>query len=81
MVDFESFFDYQSPKTPILGHLQRYEGQLETLSPERRAKKVFQDMYKYDWDKHQRDKPMSDLHNLLCPPRVLGYALKPKKWA
>ena len=81
MVDFASFFDYQSPRTPILGHLQRYEGQLETLSPDRRANKVFQEMYKYDWDKHPRDKPMSDLQYLLCPPRVLGYALKQKKWA
>ncbi|KAE9374033.1 P-loop containing nucleoside triphosphate hydrolase protein [Stipitochalara longipes BDJ] len=81
MLDFVSFFEYQPPKTPILGHLRRYGGQLESLSPERRAKKVFQDMYKFDWDKHQRGKQMSDLQYLLCPPRVLGYALKQKKWA
>lgn len=81
MVDFVSFFKYQSPKTPILGNLQRYEGQLETLSPERRANTVFQEMYKFDWDKHPRNKPMTSLQYLLCPPRVLGYALKQKKWA
>jgi hypothetical protein len=38
-------------------------------------------MYKFDWDKHPRSKSMTDLQYLLCPPRVLGYALKQKNWA
>ncbi|KAH7398262.1 P-loop containing nucleoside triphosphate hydrolase protein [Pyrenochaeta sp. MPI-SDFR-AT-0127] len=81
MVDFDSFFEYLSPNTPILGNLQRYEGQLESLSPERRANPIFRDMYKFHWDKHSPDKKMTPDQYLHCPPRVLGYALKQKKWA
>lgn len=80
-MDFASFFEYQPPKTSILGSMQRFEGQLQVLSPERRRQKVFQEIYKFDWDRHSRNKPMSDTQYLLCPPRVLGYALKQKKWA
>lgn len=81
MVDFQSFFEYLSPNTPILGPLQRYEGQLESLSPERRANPIFRDMYKFDWDKHPRNKALTYEQYMMCPPRVLGYALKQKKWA
>ncbi|KAF1956039.1 P-loop containing nucleoside triphosphate hydrolase protein [Byssothecium circinans] len=81
MVDFESFYEYLSPNTPILGSMQRYEGQLETLSPDRRANPVLREMYKFDWDKHKRTEPMTPEQHMLCPPRVLGYALKQKKWA
>lgn len=81
MVDFMSFFEYLSPTTPILGPLPRYEGQLETLSPERRTNPIFREMYKFDWDKHPPTKEMTDDQYMLCPPRVLGYALKQKKWA
>ena len=51
MVDFVSFFQYQSTKMPILGDLRVWEGQVESLSPERRANKIFQEMYRIDWDK------------------------------
>jgi hypothetical protein len=81
MVDFDSFFEYLPPNTPILGSLARYEGQLESLSPDRRANPVFKDMYKFHWDKHGRDTKVEDDQYLHCPPRVLGYALKHKKWA
>jgi nucleosome binding factor SPN SPT16 subunit len=81
MVDFESFFEYRSPNTPILGSLQQYEDELESLSPERRANPVFKKMYKFDWDKHSPNDPLTFDQYLHCPPRVLGYALKQKKWA
>ena len=81
MVDFVSFFEYLSPKTPILGPLRRQEGQLESLSFERRQNPIFRDIYKLDWDKHLPNKPMHDDQYLLCPPRVLGYVLKQKQWA
>jgi hypothetical protein len=80
-VDFNSFYEYLSPNTPILGGYQRYEGPLESLSPERRANPIFQDMYKFDWDNHDSEKTLTDLQYMHCPPRVLGYALKQKKWA
>jgi hypothetical protein len=38
-------------------------------------------MYKFDWDKHSRTTPLTFDQYLHCPPRVLGYALKQKKWA
>ena len=81
MVDFDSFFEYLSPNTPILGDLQRYEGQLESLSPERRANPVFKEMYKFHWDQPQDIETMTPDQYMHCPPRVLGYALKQKKWA
>ncbi|KAF2688250.1 P-loop containing nucleoside triphosphate hydrolase protein [Lentithecium fluviatile CBS 122367] len=81
MVDFTSFYEYLSPNTPILGPMPRYEGQLETLSPERRANPIFREMYRFDWDKHPPTKEMTEDQYMLCPPRVLGYALKQKKWA
>ncbi|KAF2198746.1 P-loop containing nucleoside triphosphate hydrolase protein [Delitschia confertaspora ATCC 74209] len=81
MIDFVSFFEYMSEKTPILGVLTRYLGSVETLSPERRANSIYREMYKFDWDRHQRDEKLSNDQLLLCPPRVLGYALKQKQWA
>jgi hypothetical protein len=80
IVDFASYMTYQPTKTPILGSLHRYEGHVADLSPERRAKKVFQDMYKFQWDGHPPEREMSPDQLLCCPPRVLGYALKQKTW-
>ncbi|KAG9194544.1 hypothetical protein G6011_04579 [Alternaria panax] len=81
MVDFASFFEYLAPNTPILGDLPQYRGQLENLSPEKRANPIYKEMYKTHWDRHAPGKAMSPDQLLHCPPRVLGYALKPKKWA
>jgi len=80
IVDFASYMTYQSAKTPILGSLCRYEGHVADLSPERRAKKVFKDMYRFHWDGYPPDREMSPDQLLCCPPRVLGYALKQKTW-
>ncbi|KAJ2991766.1 hypothetical protein NUW58_g2398 [Xylaria curta] len=80
IVDFASFLTYQSSQAPILGPLERYEGPLTELSPSRRAQDVFKNMYKFDWDRHPAQRPMSDEQLLCCPPRVLGYALKQKTW-
>jgi hypothetical protein len=81
MIDFVSFFEYMSPNEPVLGQLTRFEGPLETLSPDRRSDPIFQKMYKFNWDKQERGKSMTDEQYLLLPPRVLGYALKQKMWA
>ncbi|TGJ80301.1 hypothetical protein E0Z10_g8460 [Xylaria hypoxylon] len=80
IVDFASYLTYQPADAPILGPLQRYEGTLVELSPERRAKKVFREMYKLEWDKYSRGREMSPDQLLCCPSRVLGYALKQKTW-
>ncbi|KAI4645660.1 hypothetical protein J4E93_005237 [Alternaria ventricosa] len=81
MVDFTSFFEYLAPNTPILGDLPQFRGQLENLSPEKRANPIYRDMYKTHWDRHASDIAMSADQLMHCPPRVLGYALKQKKWA
>src|SRR5271167_4841609 len=78
MVDFKSYYDYQSPKAPLLGELRRYDGRLECSCGECRQK--FQELYKFDWDKHSRNKALDVWQCLLCPPRVLGYALEQKRW-
>ncbi|KAI3337622.1 hypothetical protein HD806DRAFT_518423 [Xylariaceae sp. AK1471] len=80
IVDFASYLTYQPAHAPILGSLHRYEGALVELSPERRAKKVFKDMYNLEWDRYSRGQKMSSDQLLCCPPRVLGYALKQKTW-
>ncbi|KAI1176692.1 hypothetical protein F4777DRAFT_545620 [Nemania sp. FL0916] len=80
IVDFASYLTYQSADTPILGSLQRYEGRLVELSPERRTKQAFKNIYKLDWDQHEPTMSMSAEQLLCCPPRVLGYALKRKTW-
>ncbi|KAI8629481.1 hypothetical protein F5Y19DRAFT_83527 [Xylariaceae sp. FL1651] len=79
IVDFASYLTYQPVKAPILGPLGRYEGLVAELSPQRRAKEMFKDMYKLDWDKPRSDPPSPE-QLLCCPPRVLGYALKQKTW-
>ena len=81
MVDFASYYEYLSTSAPILGAMTRYEGQLKAVSPENRLSPIFCDMYKLNWDKWSGDKEMSEEQFLMCPPRVLGYALKLKKWA
>ena len=81
MVDFTSFFEYLAPNTPILGDLPQFRGQLENLSTEKRANPIYRDMYKTHWDRHAPGKQISPDQLMHCPPRVLGYALKQKKWA
>ena len=80
IVDFASFLTYQPFKAPILAPLCRYEGHVTELSPERRNKRVFQNIYRFAWDGFKPGRPMSEEQLLCCPPRVLGYALKQKTW-
>ncbi|KAI1270666.1 hypothetical protein F5Y18DRAFT_434937 [Xylariaceae sp. FL1019] len=80
IVDFASYLTYQSVTAPILGALGAYKGSLVELSPERRAKNEFKDMYRLEWDRHSPGTDISDEQYLCCPPRVLGYALNLKTW-
>ncbi|KAI8953162.1 P-loop containing nucleoside triphosphate hydrolase protein [Xylaria longipes] len=68
IVNFASYLTYQ-PKRQYL-----------ELSPSRRGKDVFKDMYKFEWDRHPPHRAMSPEQVFCCPPRVLGYALKQKTW-
>lgn len=38
-------------------------------------------LYRLSWHENPPDKSLTDEQLLFCPPRVLGYAIKPKKWA
>lgn len=78
VVDFKSFLEYQPPTAPILGEQQRYEKSLECSCND--CKLHREDVYRYSWDRLPRDQEMTDEQYLLCPPRVLGYSLKDKKW-
>ncbi|KAI0969444.1 hypothetical protein F4678DRAFT_440450 [Xylaria arbuscula] len=80
IVDFASYLTYQPSQAPIMGPLEKYEGSITELSPSRRTKDVFKNMYKFDWDRHPPGRSMSSEQLLCCPPRVLGYALKQKTW-
>ena len=80
IVDFASYMTYQSANVPILGPYRRWEGQVTELSPERRSKQVFKDIYRFTWDEHQSSQDLTPEQFLCCPPRVLGYALKQKTW-
>ncbi|KAI0490382.1 hypothetical protein F4859DRAFT_520199 [Xylaria cf. heliscus] len=80
IVDFASYLTYQPPPALRLGSLQKYEGSVVELSPSRRAREDFKNMYKLDWDRHSPKQKMSSEQLLCCPPRVLGYALKQKAW-
>ncbi|KAK3347001.1 aaa family ATPase [Lasiosphaeria hispida] len=78
VVDFKSFLEYQPPTAPILGEQQRYDKSLECSCDD--CKHHRDDVYRYSWDNLPPDQEMTDEQYLLCPPRVLGYSLKDKKW-
>lgn len=78
MVDFKSYFEYQPPDLPILGSLKRLGTMAEYLWPDYQSKSETE--LRRTWDgKTSRDE-LSDDHLMLCPPRVLGYALEQKRW-
>jgi hypothetical protein len=78
VVDFKSFLEYQPPNAPILGEQQRYDKGAECSCDD--CKNRREDVYHFSWDKLPPTQEMTDEQYLLCPPRVLGYSLKDKKW-
>ncbi|XDG07550.1 hypothetical protein ABKA04_007165 [Annulohypoxylon sp. FPYF3050] len=78
VVDFKSYFQYQSPSAAILGDLCRGT-KYECSCSE--CKNKFEDLYRYSWDKREPKKELfKDEHYMLFPPRVLGYSLDQKQW-
>ncbi|KAI1204853.1 uncharacterized protein F4807DRAFT_314289 [Annulohypoxylon truncatum] len=78
VVDFKSYFQYQSPSAATLGDLSRGV-QLECSCSE--CKKKYEEIYRYSWDKREPKKELfKDEHYMLFPPRVLGYSLDQKQW-
>ena len=79
MVDFESFFDY-GPAVPKVGSLLPYDapecGCLQCQTP-----KGLEYIYRTRFDRDQCQRQWEDEQFMLCPPRVLGYILRDKKWA
>jgi len=78
IVDHKSFLEYQSLTAAILGEQQRCRKNLECSCND--CKLYRDDVYRYSWDKLPPDQEMTEEQYLLCPPRVLGYSLKDKKW-
>ncbi len=81
MIDFASYLEYQPPGAPLMGDLRQWNGEMECTCPECRARPSATSIYRFNWDKHNRYKKMSDEQYLLCPPRLLGYAMSHKTWA
>ncbi|RYP45785.1 hypothetical protein DL768_007904 [Monosporascus sp. mg162] len=79
VVDFKSYFQYQSPFAATLGALCRDANVMECSCNE--CKNNFEDLYRYSWDKRRPEKSYFQAeHYLLFPPRVLGYSLDQKRW-
>jgi hypothetical protein len=58
--------------------MQKYDKSLECSCTD--CKQNREDVYRYSWDGLPANRPMTNDQYLLCPPRVLGYSLKQKKW-
>ncbi|KAK0610777.1 aaa family ATPase [Immersiella caudata] len=78
VVDFKSFLEYQPPNAPILGEQHRYDKGSECSCDDCKHRR--EDVYRFSWDKLPPTQEMTEEQYLLCPPRVLGYSLKDKKW-
>jgi hypothetical protein len=62
----------------VLGELQRYSKGRECSCAQC---KLHRDaIFRYSWDDLSSEQDMTDEQYLLCPPRVLGYSMKEKKW-
>ncbi|RYP05377.1 hypothetical protein DL764_003870 [Monosporascus ibericus] len=79
VVDFKSYFQYQSPFAATLGGLCREANVMECSCNE--CKNIFEHLYRYSWDKRRPEESnFEDENYLLFPPRVLGYSLDQKRW-
>lgn len=77
MIDFLSFLKFQ-PEAPVMGTMTRSSGRLPCSCSECCDK--YEKMYLFIWDHRSSKKRLADEQLLFCPPCVLGYAMKIKKW-
>ena len=82
MVDFTSYIRFQPPHSPIMGSLSRRTDSLECSCPECRRNSGYEKMFRFTWDGKVpgSKRPLTDEQLALFPPRVLGYAMRIKRW-
>lgn len=76
VVDFKSFYAYQSTKQTLLGDMTTDSGFLDCDCGDCRLK--YEELSRFSWDR-RKDMPTKEQFQFL-PPRVLGYALEQKRW-
>ncbi|EXJ82358.1 hypothetical protein A1O3_06171 [Capronia epimyces CBS 606.96] len=81
MVDFESYFVF-GPAVARVGSLWPDDEQTQCNCNDCRENVLLNDAYRTRFDELDRQEgTWEDEQYLLCPPRVLGYALQDKQWA
>ena len=77
MIDFLSFLNFH-PSAPKMGTITHSGDNLPCDCSE--CCERFEPILRFSWDQHPPGKSLTDEQILFCPPRVLGYAMKLKKW-
>ncbi|KAI9694330.1 MAG: hypothetical protein M1820_009019 [Bogoriella megaspora] len=80
IVDFQSYYSYQTESAPILGGMYRYTGTQICDCTGCRNDPWKSKTYRFDWDRADRKKKLTHEQALCSPPRVLGYSMDKKKW-
>ena len=80
MVDFTSFIRFQPQLSPIMGSMSKSTQSLECRCIECQDNHRYEEMRRYTWDNHPGKLALSDERLSFCPPRVLGYAMRIKRW-
>ena len=80
MVDFTSYIRFRPPQSPIMGSMSQYMKTEECSCAECRANPRYENMRKFSWDKQLPKEKLTDEQLSFCPPRVLGYAMRIKRW-
>ena len=81
MVDFESYFQY-GPASARVGALMPASNSTECQCLKCRSNSELKARYRTRFDEESRSKERwEEEQYMLCPPRVLGYILRDKRWA
>ncbi|KAI1147740.1 hypothetical protein F4825DRAFT_129632 [Nemania diffusa] len=80
MVDYASFYQYGSPDGRN-GPLMRSESGLECGCADCQGNDGLTERYRTRFDRMPKNDEWEDEQYLICPPRVLRYILREKKWA
>lgn len=83
MIDFESYFQY-GPTMARVGHLDPAPYNFDCACNDCRQNLGLRAKWRIEYDEDKPPHPQKDWcaeQYMLCPPRLLGYVLKDKRWA
>lgn len=83
MVDFEAYVQHASINVP-LGPLEPSIRESECGCSTCQKNDILRKTLKFDYDKVKASVPLDKWEEdqlLICPPRVMGYAMRPGQWA